>query len=278
MHKYQIQLAVIVALFMALTSCKKKEEEPVHVTNWDMDITQSTFSDTLYQISTLNVESTNTDIISLGTIQVTDENGTVICDDNWSQLLNHEFPLTERRHYVLTAILYDGQEPVDTQSFSIDNVKYPTHVEIIDFTVLNLDFNQFSDISDVHTSLLYVENRDWDAQIHEYYSDKYPPKETSFNQGSCVNGTTMKLQRILDYEVASCSGEGLACYDITTSYAKVIGTTVYGEQRLYFEVSMIDLVDESDMDFSKTYTYTIDPDYDSFSSGATLTYKLVYEN
>lgn len=125
---------IFIVAILIVVSCSK-EILNVDNTNLLIEYKADIFNDSIYDITKLEVTSTNDSVINFSKVRIVDNDGSIYFDNEWRQLQTSSFALPLRKEYNLEFNLYrivNDIEIIDaTYKTTIDNHKYPTKIQLV---------------------------------------------------------------------------------------------------------------------------------------------------
>jgi len=274
------KIVVYIAILVSVINCKKKQVILTDKTNFDIEINRDEFSDTTYSVYTLNVFSTNDNVIDSAVFSLIDENEITILEGNWKALRNVSFSLSERRKYDLTAkIIYNGDE-LTSEIIEIDNSDYPDKINInkitINSSILNSDGTYYVSSSYGTAVRIYFspdalfESENYDVDLATvFYQGSFSPQTTTFN----INNLSLPTRSI---------DRTWRQYEINAGYPLVVGSasgsTIVDDRKVYFYMDLEDLAKNGNSSANITLYYDSDDSDQGGIYSGTLEYEWVYEN
>lgn len=285
---------IFIFITLITVSCSK---EILKVDNTDLLIEYKTdiFNDSIYDITKLEVTSTNDSVINFSKIRISDADGVIFFDNEWRQLQNNSFALPLRKEYELEFKLYrniNDTEIIDaTFSATIDNHKYPKKIQLISAEVESsiLESQDISGINAIISSSYQVlitstisniiEDDDEipsnsDLFSYDFYEKYHTPKKINFT----FNNLYFDTKKIHDNQ------QKWMHYRLTFSYP--LEAPLSGGFLQYRSISFfINVKDKiASGETAQNVEYIISNDINSTSGGGTSEYKgklkikWIYEN
>lgn len=285
---------IYIAILYIAFSCSK-EILNVDNTNLRIEYKADIFNDSIYDITKLEVTSTNDSIINFSKIKIVDSDGFIYFDDNWRELQNNSFALPLRKEYNLEFKLYRNINTIEnidaTFNTTIDNYKYPTKIKLISAEIENtiLEGQNVSGINAVISSSYQVlisstlsniiEDDDEipsnsDLFSYDFYKKYHAPKKLLFS----FNNLYFDTRKIHDNE------QKWMHYVLTFSYP--LSAPLSGDFLQYRSISFfINIKDKIESgETNQDIEYVILNDINATSGGGAseykgkITIKWIYEN